>query len=87
MDEAGVGRRTGVAVEDEAVQAQLGVEYLMAAAGGGRRRRAPPRLGDGREPGTGEPGSGVAAAGCVRRACVAVCLSVPGPRMGWRGGS
>jgi len=34
----------------------------MAAAGGGRRRRAPPRLGDGREPGTGEPGSGVAAA-------------------------
>jgi len=47
----------------------------MAAAGGGRRRRAPPRLGDGREPGTGEPGSGLRSSGCgLRAACLRGCL-------------
>jgi len=34
MDEAGVGGRTGVAVEDEAVQAQLGVEASSSSRRG-----------------------------------------------------
>ena len=59
--------RGGLSGEEEVAEAagarEVGCDAgVVLDGGGGRRRRAPPRLGDGREPGTGEPGSGVAAA-------------------------
>ena len=61
------GRAEALSGEEEVAEAagarEVGCDAGVVLDGsGGRRRRAPPRLGDGREPGTGEPGSGVAAA-------------------------
>ena len=79
------GRAEALSGEEEVAEAagarEVGCDAgVVLDGGGGRRRRAPPRLGDGREPGTGEPGSGVADSGCAAVWC-------PGPRMGLRGGS
>ena len=56
------GRAEALSGEEEVAEAagarEVGCDAGVVLDGGeGRRRRAPPRLGDGREPGTGERGA------------------------------
>ena len=61
------GRAEALSGEEEVAEAagarEVGCDAgVVLDGGGGRRRRAPPRLGDGRDGGTGERSSGCAAA-------------------------